>query len=208
MAKIRYTYVKPTVKNHLEEACNILNNGGVIAYPTDVNWAFGCSPNNKEALGRLRLLKPNHPKERPFTLVFNGISMLSKYVEIDNFSYRVLKSVFPGKYTVILKRGSLFPKQMKDKRKEVGVRIPKSPLLFDLISLFGKPLVTSSVPDEGLGQQLYGYDIDSLYGNSLDLIFDLGLPVTSFETTIIDICSGEVSIVREGSGDHHSIVVE
>lgn len=201
MAKLIYTYTHPTSEKDLRATVNILEHDGVIAYPTDVNWAFGCSPSSKKALDRIMALKPQHPKQQPFTLLCNNVSMIAQYAEVTNNDFRVLKRLFPGPFTVLLNRGRTFPKQLKDKRTQVGVRIPDSPLLLDLITLFDQPLATSSVPPRPQGEPFsYGYEVDQVYGHALDLILDLGTPSTYLETTVIDLTQGEMEIVREGAG--------
>lgn len=208
MAKLVYTYVNPTSKKDLTEACRFLENDGVIAYPTDVNWAFGCDPSSKTALEKIRLLKPHHPKEQPFSFLCNSISMISSIADVDGNSFSVLKRILPGAFTILLNRNRNFPKQLKDKRKEVGIRIPESPLLMDLITLFGKPIATTSIPydiaDENTRHEEhllhYGYEVDELYGHGLDLILDLGLPIPARETTVLDLSEGDIKIVRQGIG--------
>lgn len=201
MAKLVYTFVNPTSKKVLSEACRLLENDGVIAYPTDVNWAFGCDPSSKSALERIRLLKPHHPKEQPFSFLCSSISMIASIADVDGNSFSVLKRIFPGPFTVLLNRNRNFPKQLKDKRKEVGIRIPESPLLIDLITLFGKPIATTSVPYEIADHLLhYGYEVEDLYGHGLDMILDLGEAVPARETTVLDLSEGDIKIVRQGIG--------
>lgn len=205
MAKLVYTYVNPSSKKDLAEACRYLENDGVIAYPTDVNWAFGCDPSSKSALEKIRLLKPHHPKEQPFSFLCNSISMISSIADVDGNSFSVLKRILPGPFTIILNRNRNFPKQLNDRRKEVGVRIPDSPLLMDLIGAFGKPIATTSIPYEIThGKEKlflhYGYEVDEIYGHGLDLILDLGQEVPVRETTVLDLREGDIQVVRQGIG--------
>ncbi len=208
LAKILYTYTNPTSKRDIEEACNVLHNDGVLAYPTDVNWAFGCDPNSKKALEKIRLLKPHHPKEQPFSFLCDSISMAATIAELDQFAFSTLKRISPGPYTALLKRNRSFPRQMKDNRKLVGVRIPNSPLLLDLVKAFGKPIATTSIPYEIFEEkrtsseqfQHFGYEVDEVYGHLLDLILDLGQAIPANETTVIDLSEGEIILVRQGLG--------
>jgi len=209
VAKLLYTYINPSSPKDLAEACRVLENGGVIAYPTDVNWAFGCDPSSKTAVEKIRLLKPHHPKEQPFSLLCDSISMMASIADIDGTSFSILKRILPGPFTVFLKSSRNLPKQMNDRRKLVGVRIPDCPLLVDLIRLFEKPIATTSIPytiphehsrhdeDELLH---YGYEVEQLYGHGVDLILDLGHAVPAKETTILDMSEGEVRLVRQGLG--------
>jgi len=197
-----YTYINPTSARDLSVACRALENDGVIAYPTDVNWAFGCKPSSRKAMEKIRSLKPFHPKEQPFSLLCNSLSMIASVAHIENFSYRLIKRALPGPYTFILNRTHDLPRQIKDKRKTVGVRIPDSPLLSDLIEMFGGPIATTSLPGQGEGEKplTFGYEIESLYGHGIDVILDLGDEVHGNETTIVDFTDGTVLVRREGIG--------
>ena len=206
MARHIYTYVHPTSPKDLAAACRALENDGVIAYPTDVNWALGCDPASKKALDKIRLLKPYHPKEQPFSLMCDSLGMVSTVAHIENFAYRLIKKALPGRYTFILNRTHDLPRQIEDKRKNVGVRVPDSPLLLDLIKAFGKPIATTSLqattPDQDIGEKplTFGYEIDAAFGHGLDIILDLGEELLPDETTIIDFSDGRIEVVREGRG--------
>lgn len=204
-----YTYDNPPPNRDIERTCQILASDGVIAYPSDSNWAFACDAGSHHALERIHMLKPSHPKDRPFALVCSTIAMASEYGVIDNASYRWLKKAWPGPFTVLLKSARSLPRQLKDKRRVVGVRIPGCPLLRTIIEVYGKPLATTSVPriDFGLerDQQPYlphfGYQVAEAFGHALDLILDLGQELSGAESTIIDLTSGLPEVIRLGVGD-------
>lgn len=203
MTELLYTHVHPTNERHLARACAVLANDGIIAYPTDVNWAIGCDPRSTKAMARIRALKPHHPKEQPFSLLCNSFSMMADFALLDDQAYCVLKKALPGPYTVLLKRSRLLPKQLKDKRSVVGVRIPEAPLILDLIAQFGHPLANTSMPAHPQQQVVlnFGYEIEEVFGHALDLILDLGEERLPLATTILDF-SGDAgpAIVREGVG--------
>ena len=93
------------------------------------------------------LLKPHHPKEQPFSLICSDISMASSVGNIDHQMYRYLKKMWPGPYTAIVKRNRSLPRQIKDKRQDVGIKVPDSPLVIALIETYGSPLATTSLPE-------------------------------------------------------------
>ena len=87
---------------------------------------------------------------------------------------------------------------------QVGVRIPDTSLIIDLIGAFGQPIATTSVPyqlTEGKYKDRllhFGYEIEEVYGHGLDLILDLGQAVPAKETTILNLTKGEPELIRQG----------
>ncbi len=196
-----YTYDDPVSERDLDKTIKILNQGGIISYPTDINWGFGCDYANVKAIDKLQRLKPYHPKERPFTLLCSDLKMVSSIANLDNPTYRILKKIWPGPYTVLLQRNKNLARQINDKRKLVGIRIPNSTLLISLIEKFGCPILTTSVPDISEYTPVrFGYQIKETYSGRVDLILDLDQEVLGKDSTVIDLSQGDIVVVREGIG--------
>jgi tRNA threonylcarbamoyl adenosine modification protein (Sua5/YciO/YrdC/YwlC family) len=204
-----YTYDDPPAERDVSRAVRILSDSGVLAYPNDLNWAFGCDAASAKALDRIYMLKPTHPRELPFSLLCSSISMAAEYAVIDNASYRLLRKAWPGPFTVLLNATRQLPRQLKDKRRVVGIRIPTSNLLRTIVERFGQPIATTSVPTinlklpQGAVAQppKFGYEVFETYGHAIDLVLDLGGELPGLESTIVDLTSGHPTIVRPGAGD-------
>lgn len=210
MSQHIYTYDDPPSERDLEQIVRLLADDGVIAYPTDDNWAFGCDAASSKALDRIHRLKPSHPKEQPFSLICSSMSMAAEVGNIDNQAYRLLRRAWPGPYTVLLPAGRSLPRQIKDKRRVVGVRIPSCKLVLAIVEKFGKPLATTSVPDIAdpqdpksghLRPPHFGYEVHDVFGHALDLVVDLGAELTGRESTVVDLSEGYAQVVRVGLGD-------
>lgn len=208
MAEHIYTFDDPPSERDLDKAVRQLENDGVIAYPTDINWAFGCDASSTKALDRIHRLKPSHPKERPFSLICSSIAMASNLVNIDKVVYQYVRKAWPGPFTVLLVANRALPRQINDKRRVVGVRIPDSPLLLALVERFGKPLATSSVPvvpgydpSAEPAPPCFGYEVVEHFGHGLDMVLDLSSELSGQESTIIDLTEGIPLLVRRGVGD-------
>jgi tRNA threonylcarbamoyl adenosine modification protein (Sua5/YciO/YrdC/YwlC family) len=204
LASHLYTWVNPVRESHIEKICDVLSNDGVIALPLDVAWAFICDAASAKALDRIHRLKPEHPKTRPFSLICSSVSMASRVCSIDDQVYRWLKKSLPGPYTVLLERHASLPRQIKDKRREVGLRIPDDPLVQAIVEKLGHPLAASTVPPaqgvDGNGHPSFGSEVMDLWGHALEMVVDLGQESPRQETTIIDLTSGQPQLVRLGSG--------
>jgi len=201
MSEHLYTYVNPPSERHLEKICSVLDNHGVIALPMATNWAFCCKANSKKGVAKIRMLKPNHPEKRPFSLICSDLNMVSQYAQLGGQSYRILRKILPGAYTIILKSSSNLTKQLNDKRRAVGIRIPDEEITQKIIERFGEPILATSVPLDEEGQVLQmGYQVFEKHGHGLELVVDLGDELPGTETTIFDMSEGEIVLIREGVG--------
>jgi len=197
-----YTYDNPPSERDLARICHVLADGGVIAYPTDHNWAFGCDAADVRAIDRIRMLKPAHPKDRPFALLCADISMAAQVGHIDSDAYSLLKKAWPGPYTVLITAHKTLARQIKDKRKTVGIRVPNTPLVLAIVARYGKPLASTSVPVlRGGSLAKHGYEVFEEFGHGLDLVVDLGAELDGQESTMVDLTDGTPRLVRLGIGD-------
>lgn len=184
----------------IHNAVEILQNGGVVVYPTDSAYALGCKIGEKDAIDRIRHLR-KLDKNHNFTLMCRDLSELATYAVVDNSIYRLLRSHTPGPYTFLLKATQEVPRRLQHpKKKTIGLRIPDNIILQTLLSELHEPLmsVTLVLPDESLPVN----DPEAVYDKlkkHVDLIIHGG--VSGFEeTTIIDCVSGEPNIIRAGKG--------
>lgn len=184
----------------IERVTEILRGGGVIVYPTDGVYAFGCSLANNKAVERLKALR--NRRNDQLTIVCENLSRVSEYAVVDNAQFRILKNNLPGAFTFILKASSRIPDKALGKRKNVGVRIPDNNIALAIVAELGIPLATASVKDETLEEE-YTTDpelIEERYGHLVDAVIDGGYG--SFTpTTLVDLSEGEAEIVREGGGE-------
>ncbi|MBC7658291.1 MAG: threonylcarbamoyl-AMP synthase [Chitinophagaceae bacterium] len=202
MAEHLYTYDDPVSERDMKKALAVLESDGIVAYPLDCNWAFGCDASSSKALDRIKRLKPTHPRDQPFSLICADMAMAATVGNIDNNQYRLLKKCWPGPYTVILTRHKSLPRQIKDKRPVVGIKVPESRLIRELVTRFGKPLATTSIPLTASGETVkMGYEVYEEFGHGIDLLLDLGEELPALESTIVDFTEGEPVVTRVGVGD-------
>lgn len=186
----------------IHKVVDVLNAGGLIAYPTDSGYALGCTMGEKDALDRMRKIR-QLPVDHDFTLVLSSFKQLGQYVIVDNPSFRAINRATPGPYTFILKGTKEVPRLMLNPKKHtVGARIPEHTVAQDIVATLGAPLVSTTLILPGEETPLSeGWVVDEKLGKHIDLIVDA--PVTSIEpTTVIDL-SGEVEdlVRRAGAGD-------
>ena len=202
MSEHLYTFINPCNLKHLDTIQHVLDNHGVIALSMGTSWAFCCHYTSKKGIEKLRRLNPNHPDNRPFSIICSNISMVSSIGTIENQNYRIVNKILPGPFTIILNSNRQLAKRLGERRQTVGVRIPNDPLALEIIQHCGHPLVATSVPVMEDGQvYTMGYQIFEEYSHGLDLVVDLGDEVPGNETTVLDLTGHEIVVIREGAGN-------
>jgi tRNA threonylcarbamoyl adenosine modification protein (Sua5/YciO/YrdC/YwlC family) len=203
MAEIIKLYEDNPNPKALQKIVSVLENGGVIVYPTDTVYSFGCDITKPKAIDRVALIKGVKKEKADFSIIFDDLSRLSDYTkQIDTPTYKVLKRCLPGAFTFILPASSTVPKLFKNKKKTIGIRIPDNNIPRAIVQLLGRPIIATSVHDE---DEIIEYTTDpeliaEKYDNQVDLVVDGGMG-DNFASTVVDASQGEFDIIREGKGD-------
>jgi tRNA threonylcarbamoyl adenosine modification protein (Sua5/YciO/YrdC/YwlC family) len=195
LLSINPTYPEP---RKIQRAVQVLNQGGIIAYPTDTVYGLGCDIQNKQAIDRLYVLK-GMPKDHPLAFICPDLSDISKYAVVENAVYRVLKHFLPGPYCFILLATREVPKMLLNKQKTVGIRVPNNPIAIAIVRELGRPLISTTAARPGQDPLVDPWEIDQEFAG-LDLVIDSGDAGGSVPTTVVDLSQGDVRIVREGAG--------
>ena len=186
-------------ERELSRVVDVLEHDGVIIYPTDSIYAFGCSLHSPKAIERLRTIKAKN--EDALSVIFSSISQVSEYCRVDDLTFKLMKRNLPGAFTFILNTSSRMPDRALEKRKSVGVRIPANPISRAIVERLGCPLITTSVKrnpeDDGDEYTTDPELIEERYGNRVDLIVDGGIG-DNVPTTLVDLTSDEQEILSEG----------
>lgn len=179
----------------------IIRGGGLIAYPTDSSYAFGCHIGDKRAMDRIRRIRRTDDTHN-FTLVCSDLSEISVYARIDNWAYRMLKSMTPGPYTFILQATREVPKRLQNpKRRTIGLRVPDHPLVHAMLDSLGEPIMSSTLLLPGDDRPLTDpAEIEARIGHQIDAIVDAG-PTGIDPTSVIDLSGGSAEVLRVGRGD-------
>jgi len=183
------------------QAVQIIQNGGVIAYPTDSGYALGCQMGDKGALERIcriRRIDPTHD----FTLVCRDLSEISTYAKVDNTAFRLVKGNTPGPYTFIFKATKEVPRRlMNEKKKTIGIRVPANPITQALLAALGEPLMSTTLilPGSEVAES-DPYEIRDRLEQVVDLIIDGGY-LGEQPTTVVDFSEDSPEVVRHGAGD-------
>ncbi|MBQ8272835.1 MAG: threonylcarbamoyl-AMP synthase [Tidjanibacter sp.] len=193
-------YPQNPSEREIAKVVKVLENDGVIIYPTDGVYAFGALLKSTKAVEKLRSLSGRD--EKLLTIVCSDISMVDKFARIDNAQFKTLKRNTPGAFTFILEPSSKVPDKALSGRKTVGVRIPDNQIPLAIIERLGFPLATASVKDD---DEVVEYTTDpeliaERYMQSVDLVIDGGYG-SLVPTTLVDLTGDEPEVLREGGGE-------
>ena len=197
---LKFYQSKPNHKL-LKKAAHVLEQGGLIIYPTDTVYALGCLSNNIDGLQRLANIKQINLDKAPLSFFMRNFSDLSNYVRpLDNSTFKLLKRCLPGPYTFILPCLKL--QKPFERRRSIGIRMAHHPILEALMDLVTAPLITSSLHDE---DEILDYTTDpstiyEYWENNIDLMLEDGYG-GNIPSTVVDLCGTEPQLVREGKGD-------
>lgn len=192
----------------INQAVAIVNNGGVIAYPTDSSYALGCRIGDKGAMEKMRRIR-QVDKEHNFTLVCRDLSELALYARVDNTAFRLLKAFTPGPYTFILRATGEVPRRLQHpKRKTIGLRVPDNAIVRALLEVLGEPIMSSTLILPGSDRpQTDPEEIRARIGHQLDLVIDGG-PCDMEPTTVVDLTEDVPQVTRIGRGDPAPFTVQ
>ncbi|MGL5335494.1 MAG: L-threonylcarbamoyladenylate synthase [Enterovibrio sp.] len=188
-------------KRFINQAVDLIRQGGLVVYPTDSGYALGCQIANKSALERICHIRKLDEKHN-FTLMCRDLSELSLYAKVDNGAFRIIRNNTPGRYTFILKATKEAPRRIvNEKRKTVGLRVPDNVIALALLEALGEPLLSTSLilPKQDVAES-DPYEIQEKLDNLVDCIIHGG-NLGQSPTTVIDLSEGNPVVVRQGSGD-------
>jgi tRNA threonylcarbamoyl adenosine modification protein (Sua5/YciO/YrdC/YwlC family) len=195
LLEIERTHPNPRL---IEEAVRHFEDGAVVAYPTDTVFGFGCDFRNRQAVERLYKIR-ELDRHRPLAFLFPDLADIARYAQVSNTAYRIMRRIFPGPYTVELEATREIPKAILERRRRIGIRVPDEPVLREIITGLGRPIMSTSAKDPDGALLLTPADIERTYGEKIDCIIDSG-PVPGVPSTVLSLVGDEVQVIREGAG--------
>ena len=187
-------------KRLIDQAVKILQQGGLLVVPTDACYALCCHLGDKTAAERLRAIRGIDDKHL-LTILCADLSQLGSYAQVDNAQFRFLKAWTPGPYTFVLTATKEVPKRLAHPaRKTIGLRVPDSPILTQLLAAMGEPILASTLKLPGSDEPLHEPDeIMSKIGKRIDLLIDGG-GLGTMPTTIVEMAQTGPIVRRIGLG--------
>jgi tRNA threonylcarbamoyl adenosine modification protein (Sua5/YciO/YrdC/YwlC family) len=198
MSTILHTNPINPQRRHIQRVVQVLGGGGLVSYPTDTTYGIGCDLLNKRAIERIYALK-RRDRRKPVSILSSDLKDLSRYAVISNSAHRILRRLLPGPYTFILPATPLVPKIMLTPQKMVGVRIPDSQIVRDIVEGLGRPLISTSATLEDGGILNDPEEIERRFRGLIDIVISESCP--GEPSSIIDLTGDEPVVIRRGRGD-------
>jgi tRNA threonylcarbamoyl adenosine modification protein (Sua5/YciO/YrdC/YwlC family) len=180
----------------------VLQQGGIIIYPTDTVYGLGCDITNAKAVEKIARIKGINIEKSNFSFICSDLGHLSIYARpISNHVFKIIKKNIPGPFTFILEASSNVPKYFKGKKKTVGIRVPDNNIIREIVKELGNPILSTSIHDD---DEIIEYTTDpeliyEKFKDITDLVIDGGFGEL-VPSTIVDFTSSEPVILRQGKG--------
>lgn len=173
-----------------------------MLFPTDTRYALGCDYSNKKGIDRIRAIR-RVDKDHLFTLICDSLNGISRFANLSDANFKIIKRLIPGPYTFVLPGTKDIPRLLlHPRRKTIGFRVPDYPICQSIIEVLGNPLIatTAKLPDEDTQEADFPDDLFHLFDRLVDLVIDNEQPLEDINSTIVDLTGNVPVILRSGEG--------
>jgi len=183
-------------KHQLEIVAEILNRGGVVAFPTDTVYGLAVRCDSPSAIQRMKEAK-QRPESKPFPMMVNSLAQIEAVASLDERDHRLIRRWMPGALTIIFAKKPEVPDIVTNSFDTIGIRMPDDPWILELITKLNCALL---VPSANLSGEAPATDSDEVL-RQLDGRIDaviLGKSGAQLESTIIDTRKEDIKVIRLG----------
>ncbi|MCA9370442.1 MAG: threonylcarbamoyl-AMP synthase [Candidatus Peregrinibacteria bacterium] len=191
--------VVPSSQEGIQQALDVLRNGGVVAHATETCYGLACDLTNIDAVTKLFTIK-HRPDTMPVSALFASIDQAKQYLEWNDLAEQLAQKYLPGPLTIILKERTDAPKSLLPTPSSllptpsIGLRISSHPTASALVEAFGSPLSTTSANLHGKENPYSVEDLEAVP----DIILDDGPLQIRDASTVVDVSTGMLHILRKG----------
>lgn len=179
-------------------AAEVISAGGIVCFPTDTVYGFAASIFSERAVKGLRKVK-NRDAGEPFVVIVDDAGWVSELAaRITRAHRRLMADHWPGPLTILFEASPALPAYVTGGRETVGLRVPNDTLSQCLLGACGVPLVAPSANPRGKQPSVSAGQVLESFAGKVDLILDGGTIESSDPSTIVEVRSGRVVVLREG----------
>lgn len=184
----------------LQQAAELVLQGGVVISATDTGYLLGVNGLNPDAIQKVYQIK-GRDFDKPLHLVVADLEMARTLAEVDERAEQIMQQFLPGPLTLILKKKPIVPDSLVSGLDSVGLRIPENDVLLRLVRAAGLPITATSANRSGFGTPYSVEQVLTELGEAVqwvDLIIDQGETRHGSPSTILDLTGTPPVILREG----------
>jgi tRNA threonylcarbamoyl adenosine modification protein (Sua5/YciO/YrdC/YwlC family) len=187
---------RKNINTTIEKCLRILNDEGVIVYPTDTIYGIGCDIYSEKALNKIYEIKKRN-KKQPYIILISSLKMLDEFVVMNENSMKLIKKFWPGPLTIMFKTSKKINKFITGDRDKIAIRMPDNEFCLNLIERYAKPITSTSANLSGGKQEKFGRIVERFESN-IDLYIYNGELTKTLPSTVVDLSENKINIIREG----------
>ena len=188
----------PTPQN-INQAAEIVKNGGLIAYPTETVYGLGADPYNAEAVQKIFIAK-GRAEDKGIILLIRGVDDLSMLVRaVSPTAQMLIEAFWPGPLTLVFRANPDLSSALLGGRDTIALRHSSSPIATRLLTALGGPLTSTSANRSTESPGRSASEVENALGEHLDLILDGGPSDSALPSTLVDVSTDRAILLREGA---------
>ena len=190
------------MKNIIKKAAEIINKGGLAAFPTETVYGLGANAFDTAAVKKIFELK-GRPSDNPLIVHIGDVKnldslILTESLSANKFAAKLIETFWPGPLTLIFKKSGIIPGEVTANQDTVAVRLPKNKIARDFINECGVPIAAPSANISGKPSPTRASHVEFDFGGKV-FIIDGGACEFGLESTIADVSGERPAILRPGS---------
>ena len=187
---------KSPEKEKINTVIRYLKEGKIALYPTDTVYGIGADIFNFEAVKKVYEIK-RRPLDKPLSVCVSKIDDIDQIANLNRDMEKKLENIFPGPFTVILKKKKIVPSILTSGSEKIGIRIPDSKICMELSKEFPITTTSANISGEPMAESLG--EVLEQFGDEIDLILDAGICTHGVHSTVIDMTFSPPKIIRKGA---------
>ncbi len=193
------TKIEKVSEESIQQAGEVLKQGGIVAFPTDTVYGLGAVCTNDEAVQKIFAAK-GRDEGKPLSILVASVEQAEQIaLEIPEKARRLMKKYWPGALTLVLKKRPEISDKVSAGRETIGLRMPDSRVAVKLLEAAGIPLAAPSANASGKRSSVSAEDVIADLAGRVDMILDGGRCPVGISSTVVDLTGESPVILREGS---------
>lgn len=183
----------------IKQAIKLLQHGKLVIVPTETVYGLAADANNEQAIQKVFAVK-GRPVNQPLAILIAQNAKLTNWaIDIPETAYQLAQNFWPGPLTMILKCNTKVSKLITSGLPTIGLRCPRHPITQQILQAFPQGLAAPSANIYGQPPPTHVREISTTLSKQVDLIIDGGKCEIGTVSTIVDLTSNKLQILRQGA---------